>query len=183
MRNNLQKPNNIIGEINTSLRVELEKHFVRISNKVWCFERHIFALVINGNKTLISLIAGAVTGFSINILTGFLNYSDYDCIKRIHVSVILILAFVLNIAVILFAKKVAQIQGARLNFEQPEGMQLLLKDIRTGEYNLIYAECYKNIRYLKAAYIISVLFLVLTVVALIVGRGIIAEVVKWRNCR
>lgn len=175
----LEKPGNASGEIDANLKALLQKHYNDIIGKM-CFERHVFKFVIKGNKTLISLIAGALTGFSTNVLTGFLDFGDYDCIKKIHVSIILIFALVLNVVVILFAARIAQVQEAGESFRTVTS--LTVDRIRAAEYNLVYAECYANKRYLKSMYILSVVFTILTILALLIGKQIITGVISWLSC-
>lgn len=177
----INEPRKKAGEITDEMQGLLQNHYNLVMCKV-CFERHIFKLVIKGNKTLISLIAGALTGFSTNILTGFLEFDKYCFIEKLQVAVILFFALILNIVVILLAAKITHIQEAGANLVVSPNQRLNIEEIRAAQNNLVYAECYDNKGYLKCTYIVSVVSAIFTIVALVFGKSIIMEVLSWINC-
>ena len=180
-KDKLQRPEYIFNEVSNI--EELQSHFDHM--KRVCLQRHLFHIVFNIDKTLFALVSGALTGLSTNVLTGFLDLSDYLPEEvQLHVMQLL-LALIFNCSFILFSAKVIQIQESGLYFILPESPHLTYQEIRKAQYNIVYCNCMQAIRYLRIVYIISLVSGVLTIASFLFGNVFlqtVKEAMIWLIC-
>ena len=172
--NNYTKPTLIADELSPEQISNIENHYHEmVKNKKFFLHRRIFSIVFSGNKYLFALLASVLTGISVNILTGFLGFNEYDVERQMKVIVLLIFAVSFTIVLLLFASKIAQVQESGSTFIPRESLNLKYSEVLIAQRNLIYYKCFTHITYLVRLYCLSILFGICTVAILFKGNAII----------
>ena len=178
------KPQLIADELSIDRISELEKHYEKMEKGIR-LQRCIFNIVFSGNKYLFALVASVLTGLSVNILTGFLNFNDYNLEKQLHIAVLLVFVVAFTASLILFTAKIAQIQESGSTFVPNENQRLSYRKVLSAQKNVVYSNCLGSIRYLVWLYCLSIFFGICTVIVLFFGVQVIAgfqEVIACVRC-
>lgn len=161
-------PEPIVNDTEINIK-ELQNHYD--SMKARGVEVAIFNLVFNADKTLFALIAGALTGLSTNVITGFLDLTNYNDELIILHGIQLFFAFAFNFIFILFSAKILSIKESGNNLHYIEGLSFT--DVKKQQLIIIYNSCKKQIGKLKWLYCFSILFAILTLLSFFFGYQII----------
>lgn len=165
---------------------EIKAHYETMKAKKgkW-MHRLIFTIVFFDNRFLFSIFSSVLTGISINIITNFLEFTEYDSKKQVKIIFLFIFTVIFICSLILFTSKINQIQESALSFGISGESHLKQNEIKQAKNNIVYYYCLRNIKYLvKICYInffsgISVI-MILFFWNQIVNK--IREVYLWANC-
>ncbi len=177
-------PELIANELEENQIVQLKEFYEKLtSKKTYFFNRHIINLVFSTNRFLFALISSALTGVSVNIITGFLEYEKMECThEKIKILVLLLCSILFTVSIVLFTAKISQIQESGKNYILIDSHILNHKKAILSENNIILYHCMKNIKYLNILYILIIVSGVSTIIFLFWGVHIINIVERGFSC-
>ena len=168
----LRRPVNVIKQEEPIK--ELQRHFDNM--REISLERFLFTLVIAVDKTLFALISGALTGIFTNVLIGALDFPNYQQ-TEIHLHLLQLgLSFLFNCLFILFSARVIRIQESGDLYIPPVWSSLDHQQLRQAKYNVVYGQCVRSSRYLKATFCLSVITGVFMLISFFNGIALLSGV-------
>lgn len=161
----------------------IKTHYNRIaSSKKFWIQRYIFNTILCGNKYMYALLSSTLIGFAVDVLMNIKMNNSLDPSQTINSTILFILSMIFAFTMILFFSKTNQIQESASDYIPDPKFPLKYEYIKIAQKNIVYLNCYNNLKYLKTTFLLCFFSGIATLISIIFGTQIVNLIKGCYEC-
>lgn len=171
------------NEISESSFQTIKSYYNKIaSNKKYWLQRYIFNTVLCGNKYFFALLSSTLIGFSVDVLLDIKSSNLTEKNQIINSVFLFVTSIIFAFSMLLFFSKINQIQESAIDYIPDPQFPLKYEYIKIAQQNIIFSNCYDNIKYLTIYLVFCFVSGISTLVSLLFGTQIVNLIKECYEC-